>query len=308
MFLLFNRIYFLKFQNAFIDGWYARIIIRLFNIILPYYFRISRTKAGGLKQKSLAGSPILIVSLTSFPVRINTVWLPIETLLRQTVKPNRVILWLYEGEFNGKASLPRNLLRLEKRGLEIRFCNENLMPHKKYYHTMLEYPEANVITVDDDMFYAPDLIMKLLRFHKTFPQSIICPITSKIKLKGNKISSYREWFYSKNNSTPSYNYLTMGGGGTFFPAGALHPDVFDKTVLKKLALTADDLWLKIMSLRNNTRVVSMAGEYPRFFVPIILKNNKKLATINIGEGQNDKIFKDLMEYYQIPASAFNDAD
>ena len=38
----------------------------------------------------------LIVSLTSFPARIKTVHQTINTLLRQTVKPDHIILWLSE--------------------------------------------------------------------------------------------------------------------------------------------------------------------------------------------------------------------
>ena len=44
----------------------------------------------------------LIVTLTSFPERINEVHLCINTLLNQTLKPDKIILWLAEEEFPNK--------------------------------------------------------------------------------------------------------------------------------------------------------------------------------------------------------------
>lgn len=281
-----------------------RIYIRALNLFCPIYFILTRNRnhSSIVAQKN---NFISIVSLTTFPKRIDKVWLTIETILRQNVKPDKVLLWLYEGEFKGKASLPKNLLRQEKRGLEIRFCKKNLMPHKKYYYTMLEYPKANVITVDDDMLYPSNLLANLLKYHEKFPKSIICTITRQIKVEGNIILPYSAWHYTKTNTEPDFKNLTMGGGGTLFPPHSLHPNVFNENALKHFALKADDLWLKVMSLKNNTKVVSMAGEYPRFFIPIIQKNNQRLMDSNIGEGQNDKIFKILMEHYNIPFNLIN---
>ena len=47
-------------------------------------------------------TPQYIVSLTSFPARINTAHLAINTLLQQTFKPDRIILWLASEQFAKK--------------------------------------------------------------------------------------------------------------------------------------------------------------------------------------------------------------
>ena len=44
----------------------------------------------------------LIVSLTSFPARIHLVHYAIYSLLRQSLKPNRIVLWLGEDKFPDK--------------------------------------------------------------------------------------------------------------------------------------------------------------------------------------------------------------
>lgn len=41
----------------------------------------------------------IIVSLTTFPARISTVWITIETIFRQEVMPDRIVLWLAKEQF-----------------------------------------------------------------------------------------------------------------------------------------------------------------------------------------------------------------
>ena len=285
------------------EDFWGRLWALIFRKIAPFYYTFTTPFCTyGLSKKIT--DQYTIVSLTTFPARINKVWLTIESILRQDEKPDKIILWLYEGEFNGKNSLPKNLLRLEKRGLEIRFCKENLMPHKKYFYTMLEYPNANVITIDDDMLYPLDLIYKLKLFHKKHPKDILCPISRKIQLNGEVIDLYKNWSNVLENTEALYSLIAIGAGGVFYPQKSLHHEIFDLGNLKKFALTTDDLWLKIMSLKNSTKVLSLADEYSRFPIGIIHENDIKLMDTNIGEAQNDKVFKKLLGLYQIPISIF----
>lgn len=307
LFNILYELYFCKFQSKTFDRLFTRILIRVSNIFIPFYFTLTNGfSSNSLSSKKTQNRPLLIVSLTTFPDRIEKVWLTIESILRQDTKPDRIVLWLYEGEFINKDLLPSKLLALEKRGLEIRFCNENLMPHKKYYYTILENPDADIITIDDDMIYPSNLICKLLVYHKSYPNVICCPITREINIIDGIIQPYKSWKYLRNNSEPSFFNLVMGGGGAFFPSKSLSAKVLDKEQLIELALKADDLWLKVMSLISNTKVLSLAGEYPRFFIPILSKNTIRLSDSNIGELQNDKIFKKLIERFQINVANFHE--
>lgn len=302
---LLYKIYFVKFNNSFLDKYYKVNSIRICNIIFPILFRLpiyKRNKPSNLNTSKNE----YVVSLTTFPARIKNVWLTIETILRQTEKPYKIILWLYRGEFNGKKSLPKELLRLEKRGLEIRFCNENLMPHKKYFYSMLEFPNSNIITIDDDVYYPLNLIKKLSDFHKKYPCSILSPFSRKINIANNKTTPYEKWNYMSNNSKPTLSILPIGVGSVLYPPKALHKEVFNKKELKKLALEADDLWLKVMSIKQGTKVTSMAGEYQRHFIPVIITNNKSLMDDNIDKGNNDRIFNSLIDNYQIPINIYDD--
>ena len=264
--------------------------------ILKAYFIINPIKPK-LPQNDGISSPI--VSLTSFPDRIDKVWMVVESVLYQSHKPGKIILWLYEGDFDSKASLPRRLLNLEKRGLEIRFCEENLMPHIKYYYTMKENPLSNIITIDDDLLYPPNLIETFYFEHQKFPDAILCSVSREIEFENNRIGNYSDWTLVTENTSPSHKYLIMGVGGAFYPRNCLHEEVYNLKNIKQISLKADDLWLKVMSLLKGSKVRSLAGSFPYSYLPVYNKNSRNLTDINIGGGNNDKVFKKLLKEYNI---------
>lgn len=52
--------------------------------------------------------PRIIVSMTSYPARINTVHLAIRSLLAQKVLPDKIVLWLCKSDFpNREAICPK---------------------------------------------------------------------------------------------------------------------------------------------------------------------------------------------------------
>lgn len=82
----------------------------------------------------------VIVSLTTFPARINKVYITIETIFQQETLPNRIILWLANKQFpRGLYALPQRLLNMQQKGLEIRFC-EDIRSYKKYYYSIKNNP------------------------------------------------------------------------------------------------------------------------------------------------------------------------
>jgi hypothetical protein len=306
MTFLYN-LYFVISNNERLDSVYERIIIKLFNIFSPvYYFATSFRKRYSIQSSKSDHLPAIVVSLTSYPFRIKKTWLIIESIMHQEVKPQKLILWLFNGEFGNKEALPRRLLSMQKRGLEIRLFDYNLMPHKKYFNTMLEFSGSIVVTIDDDIYYPHNFLKKLIDLNRVYPQSICCTTARRIKIANNQISTYTDWKYLKSNNPPTHGIHFVGAGGILFPPGSLHKDVFNKDDLIRFALCADDLWLKIMSLKNDTKIACMAGEYSRFFIPVIRKNDTSLTDLNIGKGHNDVIFKNLIEYYNIPISIFSE--
>ncbi|HSQ42910.1 MAG TPA: glycosyltransferase family A protein, partial [Fibrobacteraceae bacterium] len=125
--------------------------------ILPWHY-VCTPWRGGVNRKDRPG-PDLVVSLTTYPARIGLVHLALESLLRQTLRPDRILLWLAEEQFPQRR-LPPQLVRLQQRGLEVLF-RKNLGPHTKYLYALQDFTQEIVVTVDDDCFYPPTLLAEL---------------------------------------------------------------------------------------------------------------------------------------------------
>ena len=94
----------------------------------------------------------LIVSLTSYPARIQYVPQVLDTLLAQTRPADEIVLYLSGDQFPGRESdLPEALRTAASGGkLRLRFVPGDLRPHKKYFYAFRDYPDAYIVTVDDD--------------------------------------------------------------------------------------------------------------------------------------------------------------
>lgn len=67
----------------------------------------------------------LIVSFTSYPARIYYLPYVVYSLLIQSVKPDKLILWLAKEQFpNLENDLPQSLLKLKNNGLTIKWCRD----------------------------------------------------------------------------------------------------------------------------------------------------------------------------------------
>lgn len=239
----------------------------------------------------------IIISLTSYPGRISLVWITVASLLNQTKKPYKVILWLAREEFpDGK--LPFSLRRLQKRGLEVAFC-EDLKPHKKYFYTMQKYPDSFVVTADDDIFYPENFLERLWQGYEKYPDTIICHWSHKIGMdEMGSFLPYNQWEDNKEDE-PSILNLAVGCNGILYPPGALSPGAFDVKKLRELSLYTDDLWLKCMSIQAGKSVINCNKEILIYF------NNIRAAKAGLwkrnasGEGRNDYVWAALMEAYPV---------
>lgn len=283
-----------------------RLIIRvLSNILIPFFYQFGKEKHMLSPKNSL--SPKYVVSLTSFPSRIDRIWIVIESILRQSHKVDKIILWLSEDQFKSCGKLPRALLNQQKRGLEIRFVGEDIKSHKKYFYTLKEHPNDILITVDDDIIYPTTMVSQLVELHNKYPTSICCHRGHKVKYehKEEQVLSYLLWDEIKGFDGPNFNIFFTSGGGTLFPPSSLHEQVLNDDVFKKYCLYADDVWLNIMSRLSSTTIVK--SEYYSCLLPVFNFNNINLFTANLLLGGNDKQLHDVRSYYieNFNVDAFN---
>ena len=241
----------------------------------------------------------LIVSLTTFGKRIYEVYLTIESLLQQTLKPNKIILWLSKDEFN-EDDIPIILKRQRKRGLEIACCEE-LRSYNKLIPTLQTYPKATIVTVDDDMIYPFDLLENLYKEHKKNPNTVVCYRYTKLSFdRTGNIKPYNKWTFDYQGNEKCMNVQPAGVGGVLYPPDCFHKDVLRVDLFTKLSPTADDVWFRVMTLLNG-----IPCKRVRFGIKAIpLHNNQDSALkyINITKKQNDVQIKNVFRHYKIPLS------
>lgn len=242
------------------------------------------------------GTSNIEISLTSFPTRIDTVYITIDTLLRQTVKPSRITLWLADEQFPNK-KIPKNLERLKERGLTVSFCVD-LRSHKKYYGSMKSNPDSIVITVDDDMFYDKHLVERLMKKHSEYPDAVVCNWGHVIRFcEDKKLAKYNEWEGGVSGYTnPSMLLVPVGAEAVLYPPHCIDENVFNVNDIKTLVPYADDLWLKMMCVKKGTKAVR-ASEQAFPYFNIIISQRVTLQTVNVESNQNDNQLNAILDKY-----------
>lgn len=195
----------------------------------------------------------IIVSLTSYPARIKTVSECIKTLLNQTVKPDHLFLSLAKEQFpNNEEDLPEDLLKLEKYGLEIIWCND-YRSYKKLVPIYDKWKEHIIVTADDDNYYSPNWLELLLKGYEEYPNCIQCNVVTKFSFDCDRnfywIPGGREFY-----NTPSFLNKLVGCGGVLYPPQSLYKDITNSDLFMKLAPTNDDHWFWIMAVLAGTKI------------------------------------------------------
>lgn len=191
---------------------------------------------------------IIVVSLTSYGKRTDSVHITIKSLFLQTDKPDVIILNLAEDEFS-RETIPKNLKKLEEFGLVINFTKD-IGSYKKLIPTLRLYPDAIIITVDDDVYYPSFMVKKLIQAYQAEPKKIHGYRGYRIPDLRSTLVPYSEW--DKCDSRKCGNDIMLTGvGAILYWPGCFHADIQKEELFMELAPTADDLWFKAMTALNN---------------------------------------------------------
>lgn len=242
--------------------------------------------------------PYITISLTSYPGRINQVAFAIKSIMLQTMRPNRVMLWLAEEQFP-EHKLPEQLEDLKKVGLEIRFCPDDLRSHKKYFYALKsQKPGEVVITIDDDIIYHPLTIERAMTMHQLFPNAVVCNSAHVVTFdEFNNPLPYSSWGGVKDYGDYSNEILTpLTGSGCLYPYGIMPPTTFDVDLIKKTSFTADDLWIAAM-ININDIELRTTDVVARTFTTVADSQTTHLGQLNCIENGNDIVINKLIKKF-----------
>lgn len=281
---------------------YIILLASLYGLVIKAlcYLRILWPNGGlnnGVREKNI------IISLTSYGRRVSkTVEYTIISLLRQTYKPDEIILWLDNVNWNDN-NIPLNLKRLTKFGLTIMFC-EDIRSYKKLVPTLKIRKNSLIVTTDDDVFYRRDTIERLVKQYEENPQRVYCHYAHGVKFNNdNTIASYTEW-REDVNGTYGPLVFPVGEGCVLYDPDLLHRDITNENLFLKLAPIADDVWFYFMESLNNTECCQLKKKYTIPYWPLDMfyqhfHKGSSLRDNNVGENKNDEQIRNIVDHYGI---------
>jgi len=262
--------------------------------LLKMYYK--RPVSNGINQEKRCRK--IIISLTTIPSRIEYVPYVLGSMMRQTLKPDMIILNLGDELFSN-VTLPAVIDKFESAGVTVRYVPD-LKPHTKYYYTLREYPEDIIITIDDDQIYPPNFIEKLYQSYLKHPNAISCYRAHLMQFDENgDLLSYNKWTkeYSEQINIPSMQLFATGIGGILYPPHCMHQEVLNKESLLTLSPIADDIWLKIMQVMNNCPVVVISPFKQLIGVASSKTQKDALWRSNVSLNKNDIQIQNVLNKY-----------
>lgn len=257
---------------------------------VPYYLHKP------VLQKKQSHNPALVVSFTTYPDRVWCLPMVVGSILRQTLLPDEIVLYLSREQFD---SLNDPILRsIEKQGVRLALVDGDIRSHKKYFYAMQDYTESLIITIDDDIIYDRNMIEDLYQSYLRHPQAVSARRVHNIQFdKDRAVLPYGKWIIDTKEfvDTEMMTLIPTGCGGVLYPPNCLYKSWNDIDGIIKTCLRADDLWLKVMELLNGTPVV-LAKSNNYKLKHVWGTNMDGLATDNVGVNGNDVQLQNICSY------------
>lgn len=250
----------------------------------------------GITEQQPLNEPI-IISLTTYGKRIFDVYLVIESIMRQTIQANKIILWLDEEEFNNE-TLPIKLHQLKQRGLTISYCKD-YKSYKKIIPTLLVYPNTTIITIDDDVIYPYYFIEELLKEYKKNNTCIFYYRGREIiESTHGRFKAYFKWPFVKHTKD-SFMVLPTGIGGILYPKNCFDIEVTDEKLWSELCPKGDDIWLRIMTMTKGYKCkkINISGTFEESFISLENNQDMALANSNYYNNSNDLQIAKAFNYF-----------
>ncbi|MBV6646619.1 MAG: glycosyltransferase family 2 protein [Cyclobacteriaceae bacterium] len=257
----------------------------------------------------MGNSAPLIISLTSTQQRLPTVYLTVASLLQQTHRSDKVVLWLsHEPYLLDSGASDEDITEelqelLEDDRFSIRWT-KNTGPYRKLLPSLQEFGrDATIVTADDDVIYPKWWLKKLVDASQEHPGCVIC-YRGRIMPTNGKLGRYTKWtrtHEAENQSDlgPNVYVFPTGKDGVLYPAGVFGDQIFDEEVYMKLAPTNDDIWFKAMTLVTKSQVLCIPAH--KDFPEIASTRDNRLYTFK-NKRRNDRMIRKVFDKYGLKAN------
>jgi len=263
------------------------------------------------KSNNTINNTTLIISMTSYPPRINGVFEIFISLLHQSanISSYQCFLTLAREEFiNGEKDLPENLQKLINNGWVKLLWYHNILSHKKLIPVLQEYPENDILIVDDDIIRTYNFVKIFQKEHDRYPNYVICGIFANYydnKLNIRRLNGPKGENCNKINSVPDIIFQTgrpaNGAGGVLYPKYTFTDKrFFNETLFMNLSPTSDETWQYTFNIIENRifKQISTIIDFSFNFIEGSQKLETSLHKVNKKKYSliNENIIKFFPEY------------
>jgi hypothetical protein len=247
----------------------------------------------------------IVVTMTSFPPATQYAAQALESIINGSVLPSKIVLYLTFSQFPNSI-IPKVLTDLEKKYslFEIKNYDSDIKSYRKLIPALIDFPDAVIVTADDDVQYDKNWLKKLLGTHKLFPKAIIAHRVRKIRTgvpysKWKRYKSFRHLLYGLY---PKFSNLQVGIGGVLYPPNCLKKELLEAELFTKIAPTSDDIWFWAAAVANGVKIMPVPFG---IVTPNELDKPTEISLHNInmkaisGIDVNLSVFEQVLEKYPI---------
>ena len=172
--------------------------------------------------------------------------------------------------------------------------------HVDDFSMLIDFPDAIIVTVDDDVKYHKNMLRSLLELHQQIPDAILAHRAKRI-LPGQpyrKWRKYRWYHFLMKRLNMSYLNIQTGVGGVLYPPHSLREDMMDIKLFTEIAPTTDDIWFWAAAVANGRKIIPVPFGYnkPR---GLEKPSSLSLKTVNFKNGtdRNSMALNAILEKY-----------
>ena len=190
----------------------------------------------------------IIVNITTWKKREHCLYKMLSNLKKQTLKANKIILWLSEEEYD-KTKLSLNIQKCVNDNLitDIQWVKKNTKGHKRY-ECFKYYNDCYNILLDDDILYKPTFIKELINESKKNQNCITVYSSYGVEYSGVHIT--RTQYYKE----PSHKNNFIAGRCCFppyiFPLDAYN----DEELRNEYVINCDESWYRPFFIKHNIKI------------------------------------------------------
>lgn len=259
-----------------------------FTLLLKPFINIEIDSIGnyrGVNDETSREVPI-IISISSLRENFSILPIIIYSLLNQSLKPDKIILWLDE-EYQDMANIPYEITQFAKNGLEFRF-KKNLGDYTKTIYAMEEFYNSIIVTASDKIYYPANWLKNLYLSYISHPNDI--HVHGAFNAKINK--SFKYWDKVKKEAA-DFLFLPLSDMGILYPPKCFGKEAFRRELFLKKHIINDNLWFWVMSIlaKRKTRLIKNPSKFFIKFTPILYKNKSNIEI-------TDNEIKYLMRFYK----------